>query len=738
MFLPDKLLEKALYWGPLFVGVVSLVAGAVLIQVSYDTPSSLNKQIAQHSLKPHDDASRNQRSAELPAPVEQSNIENKVPDKPEANVTELQAEMVRKRPEMNKDAQRALKQEQRMARARAERALAEKELALAEKRALEEKRGIEEKSSLAAKRDMASKKALAEKAAALELSNKLAALEKSAEAAGAFAGDFGASSLVSAMAVTDYSALSFKKHAQTRQAEELSELAGKLSVRTYDGIRLLDGNPLRILVDYHGDEFGRAGKNFAAGLNYFSGRQSIPLIAHGSELIGGPASLAFAGSRIGDNSGQVIAANYLQEWSGEVGSASLFILTGLANSADSASALKRQYEIYQIGGKLAAPAVTASFKGLSRAIENSETLVVAAAVHTALPGVVGDGGALDKKGSCADRFYAALSNIYTSKIAFLGSSTKPISVMDNDLPGKWYFGSGRNSGGKALRKCARWKTYYSGRRKCLKWERTPKSETIRSYPTDKNEKEFYALANNLVSGKGRHSFVKPRSPSHWVINRIATDLKTYSKQEPHPAICTGALGMMSYFDGNLGKVRTHISEVAEMALRSEQIVRVKGFRLNEALDRFQRARDAEQPEAVSSEEGDETVSSISGEDESNQISISNDNKANGGLSVKVTVNDLSKTLYDFTDALYGSQASGEISTLDDDLSRLKFIRPLYVKYRAQYDDETNKAAYEFLHAVEASLYIRRTDRIYQKLSENLFGSIKAIRAAHKSQCKCSY
>lgn len=718
MFLPDKLLEKAFYWGPLFVGVISLVAGVVFVQFSYEAPSSfVGKQIAgtyqksgKDTLAPHNNV------ANLPTPASERNR------RPE-NITIV--EPTKKTLPAEAEDKAGLDDSQRLTRLHkdklerlAEKELAEKELALAEQRAVQQM------------------------VAAHKTANLKAELEKSAVSAGSFAGDIGASSLLSAMAVTDLSAVSYKTHFQNQQIEKFSELAGDFSVIAFAGARFLDDGPLRILGDYNGYQLGKAGNELVAGLGNFTERQNIPLIAHKISLIGARSTLAFAGASLGVRSGAAITSDYLEEWSGEIGAVPLFILTGLANSLEGATAIKRQYEIYKIGGLLSERAVATSYKGLSRAIEKSETLIVPAAVQTALPGALRNKAS--SAGSCADRFYTALGQIYTTKITFLRDAAKPVSAMDSGMPGRWYFGMGRASlRSKALRRCARWKTYNSGRRKCLKWKRIAKPDIVQADPTnDQSEKEFYAFANELVRGKGRHPFVKARSPSQWVISRIATDLNMYSKQEPHPAICTGALGMMSYFDGNLARVKKHMAEVAEMALRSEQIIRVKGFRLNEALERFQRQRTIgkqlnERAAIAKGMAANETFTSDDQADVNGEMAEFEEVGAVSNLAVKVAAVDLPKTLLDFGHTVYGAGAGEELALLNDDLTRIKFVRQLYDKNRTVYSAAVNKAVYEFLHALEASMYIRRTDRIYQTLSERLFGSIEAIRSAHKAQCICA-
>ncbi len=496
--------------------------------------------------------------------------------------------------------------------------------------------------------------------------------------------------------------------------------------------------------------FGMGGQAGLDGLQLAGLSHSRPLILHLAQNLGTAGNKTFSGLKQTDETIKKLARQELIASTVEVGSGPLFAKTGIATSLELAARMQQHYSFAVAGREIAIVARKQSYNGFGMALrdvsnhlgkldgeragddlndKSTDKISRKAGVDLAVLGHLNKDtldpanreGALSKTPPrCSENFYNTLKALNELKIASLSKVVKPISRIDKSLPGRWYF---KPSIAGVKRVCSRYKRYYSGRKKCIRWKKQVTPLVVTDGP---DQKAFFKLASGLIAGKGRHPIVKSKSPGHWLINRVARDLKSYSLQKPHPAICTGALGMVSYFEGNLKKVKIHIDEVARLSAESDEFLNYWQGELQKTMK--ENSQDVGTPTARRGKE-------LSIEEQLDRIA------SQRHLTVfkedfDISSIDLPLALGQVAIRIYGAEAAVEIKASDDILFALSESRKLLRAHRKRLSKRLYAVLYKFYSTVEASYYIRRSHERYKPLNDQLFGSLQDIRSAHQTHCVC--
>ncbi|GJM01657.1 MAG: hypothetical protein DHS20C08_01580 [Rhodomicrobium sp.] len=473
-------------------------------------------------------------------------------------------------------------------------------------------------------------------------------------------------------------------------------------------------------------EAGLGGVSAHQGLTYNLARAHTQIGILGAEGLG-----QITGNRIDEalhsawfpgNSGTRHRLTYVAS---KLGAYPLFAMAGFANSLDGARFLKLKRDMGQLGQVIAVRGAHDGEIGLARfgqlvtsfiaeeqklqSLTEAETLGQVAGVKLAAAisplGATGRlKGVPSSAHNCPQRFYSSMKWIKSERIAYIKDVIKPISAADKSLPGRWLFPLGRV---KSAKVCQRYKYYHSGRRKCLKYSRA-RVVTGAAF-LSKDEQSFFAAAGKYVRSRGRDPLVKPRSPSYWVVNRVSRDLKMYTSQPEHPAICTGVPRMIDYFEGNLKKVSAQVERIRQLSAQSENFIARRIDLLNQAL--LQSENDYGRADG-----------------EWSRIVLSERLETRGQPPLTIAIK--------LAERLFGYATARELVSDKGAMATFKNIRTLFKSKRRFFSSEGAAAFTGLMGILEASHYVMTMNDKYQDLNLYLFGSLTSLKTAYGTHCNC--
>ena len=660
MSLPDKLLEKAFYWGPLFVGIVSLIVGVIFAR----TVGKVEGDIPLAKLQL--DGTSKSISQSPGTLIAKTNTIVKIGNPASLQETPSQKKNLDNSPnEIQKNKKQSLKS-----------SLAEKP-----------KDGI---GTDDAKKAIPPKKPDEEQIVRVTVP-QLVSLH-SAQIGGH-----------APLAMTGFNQTAFAprrigfehKGAELAHWGQLSQFGLTKSIERTEYVSVMA----------NAEALGGRGQNFIQGLSVIKTRSIRPMIAYYSEKIGQGFFSPYRGLDYSGNSGSILQKSFLSSRAIQLGGLSAFASSGLNKTTDGSEALFKEFKITSLGETLGQDISIKHLKGVNRAVVHAEqmkqaTLALAVPEELTLKGKNSKFSQADLP--CSTRFYEALQDLRSTKISAIRTVAKPISKFDKTLPGRWIFSP---PSFKTRSACKKYKYKKSGRRKCVKWGKVVPKNT--AYTPE--EQEYILTAQKIISGKGRHPVVKPRSPSHWVINIVAQNLNSYSSQKPHPALCTGALGMVDYFEGNLKRFKKHMRSIATLNEQSKAHILNQVERLNASL------KNQSALKAINAE-----IDSVT---QNQKIIVSSYDP--------LTVNGQAVA------ALFGEDVGLEILSRDQFIDQLKLTRALIKSRKPHIHASTYSQFLRLATLLEATYYIQKTHDKYQVLEQKLFGSLRGIRTAHTSHCNCS-
>jgi hypothetical protein len=664
MSLPDKLLEKAFYWGPLFVGIVSLIVGVIfartVVSVEGDIPlAKLQLDGASKSIS--------QRPGTL---IAKTNTVVKVGKPTSLQETPSQKKNLDNSPnEIQKNKKQSLNS-----------SLAEKP-----------KEGI---GTDDAKNAIPPKKPEQEQIVRVTVP-QLVSLHS--EQIGGHA----------PLAMTGFNQTAFvprrigfeHKGAELAHWGQLSQFGLTKSIERTEYVSVMAN------AEALGDNLGGRGQNFIQGLTVIKTRSIRPLVAFYGEKIGHGFFTSYRGLDRSGNSGSILQKSFLSNRAIQFGGLSAFASSGLNKTTDGSEAVFKEFKITSLGEALGQDISIKHLKGVNRAVVHAEqmkqaTIALAVPEELTLKGKNSKFSQADLP--CSTRFYEALQDLRSTKISAIRTVAKPISKFDKTLPGRWIFSP---PSFKTRSACKKYKYKKSGRRKCVKWGKVVPKNT--AYTPE--EQDYILTAQKIITGKGRHPVVKPRSPSHWVINIVAQNLNSYSSQKPHPALCTGALGMVDYFEGNLKRFKRHMTSIATLNEQSKAHILNQVERLNASL------KNQSALKVINAE-----IDSVT---QNQKIIVSSYDP--------LTVNGQAVA------ALFGEDVGLEILSRDQFIDQLKLTRSLIKSRKPHIHASTYSQFLRLATLLEATYYIQKTHDKYKVLEQKLFGSLRGIRTAHTSHCNCS-
>ncbi len=715
MLLPDKLFEQSLYWGPLFVGVIFLIGGLSFMQSEFV-----------RSLHQHVEAARLARipAERRPAPP----LKTKLKDQ---TVIELK----RKRRQGSPDL------------ARLDKPTTETpplvETPTPQKDAAQEKI----KARLAARKSQASE-------GGLQLGQQGVLLPFAALAGGGAAQRFQQRSRMQQTAAhlgrrgqlgghgLDTALLDGQLLFRRRLASELAAESGHRGAfylhELQDGIEVTAAQPLVLSMKAMSNGLGLAGVQGYEGA-LFGGQTGFGFARRSSAHdFGLKKGLAGGGALHKALQNGALMGQRLKVYTAAQGLVAdpVILMEGIELSQAHGRTMILWQQGERFGVLMTRPHVSyvaLALKGLESGADRfalqQQSERSEPALDTALPFALSGSEPDFQDKPCAEKFYRVVKLLYEKNVTHLNTTLKTLFKADKQLPGRWVFSPGTQRG---KRSCLKWRVYHSGRRKCRKWG---KRQTVSGAFLSKDEATLFQTANQLVRARGVSSDMKRKSGNGWVLTRVAQDLRLYTRQPPHPAICTGAPRMVGHFEKHLGRVKKMIEQQNALMSRMQFQLEARRRYVEGLLTRAaELARIALEMRYL--------------ETEMAAVDLGGGDRGHGQLVHPPAVSNVSiarfdeKSLKDGTAALaqvlWGDEAASNIAAAEDTLKALNQAVKAYKSQptRIELDANTRLEVKRLFSLIEASYYVKLRYDLLKKLSIQLFGTLSGIKEGHRMYCNC--
>ncbi|WP_088344950.1 MULTISPECIES: hypothetical protein [Rhodomicrobium] len=282
---------------------------------------------------------------------------------------------------------------------------------------------------------------------------------------------------------------------------------------------------------------------------------------------------------------------------------------------------------------------------------------------------------------CAGAYHAALTRIGADGGNMLRETWRAAAQPDKSMPRNWLFRPA------------------SPRRDTRRVSETAGADA-------KLQREVFIEAGELVSA-GYDSALRQNGRYGWTISKVAEDLNKYFTQEPNPALCTGAIGFVAYYDERLAPLRQRAERLTALAGAARAMSREKAEALLESV----RAASGGHPAW-----GGATLASLKPVSDGPE-----DDKAL--ILALMRVGNFSK------------DRIAEVSAAPDGYAALRMLDGIGPK-TGNMPAATREAMREAMSSIEAALRLGAAQSRYDRLWRGLNGSLQAIRDAHAKHCTC--
>lgn len=300
---------------------------------------------------------------------------------------------------------------------------------------------------------------------------------------------------------------------------------------------------------------------------------------------------------------------------------------------------------------------------------------------------------------CAGNYYSELQKILGARRERMMSQIDLASTAEPELPAKWLFPAQSVSpllickGKKAnlIAACAS--------------AMTAKSADSKTPPATWDEGRILQLAASVASMKGAlPGFQKRIQPLRQASYTMLSQLRGYLEQNQHPALCSGVGNMIDYFYDRTTHVRTAISDAKEALPAAQALAKAK----------------------VAEFAGTSAAAAGSG-----VISAANAAEASvSPYAANELIDRIGKAVLSATDA-------SETAAIPDTIPKLEHLRALLDSpSTADLPADRHAAAISALRLIEANLYLAVAAKKFASLDDAIYGTMSAIRDAHKSTCVC--
>ncbi len=322
--------------------------------------------------------------------------------------------------------------------------------------------------------------------------------------------------------------------------------------------------------------------------------------------------------------------------------------------------------------------------------------------------------------NCAGHFHAELAALRAGALAQVRAALRHASRPMPGRPGRWIF-----------------RPHHTELAARSRAGRKP-SPSFAAGETGPAVQPVFRLAAHFVRYRGADVSLTRRGKLGWVTRRVSADLRNFTGQPLHPAICSGALFMMDYFSGKLGRFRRRLATVKARAAEALTIARQRSRALRKAVAAATGRAPVEVKAGQDVRQGGveelramltELAAMTGGAELADKVRAAPDGLAALRL-MRGTVEQRGRTADMRRPPEGTAEATGAIS---DDAPSTANVASSVPRLLSSPELAALRRA---LPAIEAALYLAHVRRNHVPLEAGITGSIAAIRKAHARSCVC--
>jgi hypothetical protein len=346
------------------------------------------------------------------------------------------------------------------------------------------------------------------------------------------------------------------------------------------------------------------------------------------------------------------------------------------------------------------------------------------------------GGATDstvlgwKRSDCAADFYAAVQEIRGRQTPIMSTAIENAMAEVAGLSGRWMYGPPDRVAPTAsvdTRKCVQWAASQDSitgekKRTCKKYKGPALADTAND-AGEATDAEALKFAETFIRSKLRIKAFEKKRALRFQVSDLMNSMRFFLEQPSHPFICIGTPKMLEYYTSN--------TQTFAKALE----------RINRAADRANVAA----AERVAATTGTATAALTP-----TLLSTAHASEADGRLRAAierlaqyVLVPGDAQSVAGTTEPMLAFQKLDEFMTVQPTISPTSDtasggeapadqIMPLDPQLLAR-----REASREALSMLEVAVVLDAARRRFRQFEEATYGTIAAVRAAHKKACTCS-
>ncbi len=358
---------------------------------------------------------------------------------------------------------------------------------------------------------------------------------------------------------------------------------------------------------------------------------------------------------------------------------------------------------------------------------------------------------------CAAGYHKALSGLRQGQVDTLLPALRSVRKKDVALPGRWLFWKQTRRSRRSRRTCLRWKRYRRTRgdrvriiRRCTRWarKRLAKTSPVQIDPSapSKEELALKRFIGAFVVDRGAAPELARDGKFGWVTQRLTYDLRTFTGQPPHPALCSGTPNMLAYFARRAEDLGRRQKAVATVQAGTTDLL---ATRIKAAYE-IRKAHKIEIPQAPAA-----TPPDASGARGKSDVKPARPGKVAVGADAAKPIApavlpivlampagptsevQLDRQVIYLAGLVLPVEALGALRDETDPIAALKMARTLLrsdtIKHVPASVMQATLAAFRML---ETAAYIERLQQRYDLLVRPLFASLSAIKTSHAKSCTC--
>jgi hypothetical protein len=299
-------------------------------------------------------------------------------------------------------------------------------------------------------------------------------------------------------------------------------------------------------------------------------------------------------------------------------------------------------------------------------------------------------------GDCAQTYHAALAQISSRQIVPALDALVVARRAAPGLPGHWLFGPYAKPG-RPLPKAA--------------IETTTRSALDFPGDTARQELALYQHAEPLVGASGHVARLHPQAPFGSAAYRVGRELRGYTSQPFHPALCTGSSEILEHFTRQSAQLKRPLQG---MQANVQTGIALAGARV--AALREQAVKSGGKPALVT------------GAIAAGSIDRPPSTAAEAALRPMIV---------ELAGVLLTPDGVREVSAQDSALMALRELHLARTQRAVAVQSESiRKAADDALGIVEAAAYLAHSGALHTQVGDGLLGGVQAIREAHAASCTC--